>query len=139
MDNTSRVLKKGDLLPGRLRVTVTLEDIKRYADSSGDQNPIHQDAVLARSVGLKDQIIHGALLLEIAGQFLMRLFTPRQVQSLTGSFKDAAYPGEKLIFTGEVVSRKDVEDYSIITCKVTCSGEDGVVRMIARARIRLSR
>lgn len=30
-----------------------------YADASGDQNPIHQDADVARGVGLPDVIAHG--------------------------------------------------------------------------------
>ncbi len=30
-----------------------------YANASGDQNPIHQDADFARSVGLDDVIAHG--------------------------------------------------------------------------------
>lgn len=30
-----------------------------YAHASGDQNPIHQDAEVARSVGLPDVIAHG--------------------------------------------------------------------------------
>ncbi|HVH54181.1 MAG TPA: MaoC/PaaZ C-terminal domain-containing protein, partial [Actinomycetota bacterium] len=30
---------------------VTSDDVKRYADASGDQNPLHQDEDFARSVG----------------------------------------------------------------------------------------
>jgi acyl dehydratase len=32
------------------------ELLKRYADASGDQNPIHQDEAFAKSVGLPDVI-----------------------------------------------------------------------------------
>lgn len=39
--------------------TVDRERLVAYAEASGDQNPIHQDADVARSVGLPDVIAHG--------------------------------------------------------------------------------
>lgn len=46
---------------GALTRTVTVDRARlvAYADASGDQNPIHQDAEVARSVGLRDVIAHG--------------------------------------------------------------------------------
>lgn len=40
-------------------VTVDRARLLDYAGASGDQNPIHQDADVARSVGLDDVIAHG--------------------------------------------------------------------------------
>jgi acyl dehydratase len=40
-------------------VTVDRARLVAYADASGDQNPIHQDSDVARSVGLQDVIAHG--------------------------------------------------------------------------------
>jgi acyl dehydratase len=44
--------------------------LKRYADASGDQNPIHQDEAFAKSVGLPDVIAHGMLTMALAGKFV---------------------------------------------------------------------
>jgi acyl dehydratase len=44
--------------------------LKRYADASGDQNPIHQDEVFAKSVGLPDVIAHGMLTMALVGKFV---------------------------------------------------------------------
>ena len=46
---------------GALRRTVTVDRARLvdYAAASGDPNPIHQDAEVARSVGLDDVIAHG--------------------------------------------------------------------------------
>ncbi|MDO5739430.1 MAG: MaoC/PaaZ C-terminal domain-containing protein [Ornithinimicrobium sp.] len=46
---------------GALRRTVTVDRARLvdYAEASGDQNPIHQDADFARGVGLPDVIAHG--------------------------------------------------------------------------------
>jgi len=38
---------------------VTREDVKAYADASGDQNPLHQDDEAARAAGFPGIIAHG--------------------------------------------------------------------------------
>lgn len=44
--------------------------LKRYADASGDQNPIHQDETFAINVGLPNVIAHGMLTMGLVGQFV---------------------------------------------------------------------
>lgn len=51
-------LAAGDEIPSRARV-VTREDVKAYADASGDQNPLHQDDDVARAAGFPGVIAHG--------------------------------------------------------------------------------
>ena len=46
------------------------ELLKRYADASGDQNPIHQNEEFALSVGLPDVIAHGMLTMALVGKYL---------------------------------------------------------------------
>src|SRR5947208_14148479 len=42
-----------------LSKVVKREEVKAYADASGDQNPLHQDDAFARSVGFPGIIAHG--------------------------------------------------------------------------------
>jgi acyl dehydratase len=49
------------------RYELSREDLVGYADASGDQNPIHQDEAVAKSVGLPDVIAHGMLTMGLAG------------------------------------------------------------------------
>jgi acyl dehydratase len=42
-----------------LSKVVSREQVKAYADASGDQNPLHQDEAFARSVGFPGIIAHG--------------------------------------------------------------------------------
>ncbi len=51
-------VKVGDELPAVPKV-VRREDVKAYADASGDQNPLHQDDAFAQSVGFPGIIAHG--------------------------------------------------------------------------------
>jgi acyl dehydratase len=62
-------LNVGDELPG-LELQFTRADLVAYANSSGDQNPIHQDEVVAKSVGLPDVISHGMLTMALVGKYV---------------------------------------------------------------------
>jgi acyl dehydratase len=46
------------------------ELLKRYADASGDQNPIHQIEEFAVSVGLPNVIAHGMLTMALVGKYI---------------------------------------------------------------------
>jgi acyl dehydratase len=46
------------------------EMLKRYADASGDQNPIHQNEEFAISVGLPNVIAHGMLTMALVGKYV---------------------------------------------------------------------
>lgn len=62
-------LMVGSVLPART-FEITRADLKRYADASGDQNPIHQDEAFAVSVGLPNLIAHGMYTMALAGKFI---------------------------------------------------------------------
>ena len=47
---------------------VTRADLVAYANASGDQNPIHQDEQVARSVGLPGVIAHGMFTMALVGR-----------------------------------------------------------------------
>ncbi len=49
---------------------VNRELLKRYADASGDQNPIHQDEAFAVSVGLPNVIAHGMLTMALVSKYV---------------------------------------------------------------------
>ena len=63
------MIKVGDEIAQRV-FWIDRELLKKYADASGDQNPIHQDEAFAKSVGLPDVIAHGMLTMAFAGKFV---------------------------------------------------------------------
>lgn len=50
----------GDELPAR-DVEITRADLRRYAEASGDHNPIHLEDEAARALGLPGVVAHGML------------------------------------------------------------------------------
>jgi len=66
----TQVPEKGKLLVNRTTV-VTDDQGLRYAQASGDNNPIHTSDEIARSVGLPSAILHGLCTMALASQVLV--------------------------------------------------------------------
>ena len=66
----TQVPKKGKLLVKRTMV-VTDDQGVRYAQASGDHNPIHTSDEIARSVGLPSAILHGLCTMALGSQVLV--------------------------------------------------------------------
>ena len=62
-------IRVGESLPP-LHKTVSVEQIRRYAQASGDHNPIHLDQAFARSAGLPGVIAHGMLTMAFVDQMV---------------------------------------------------------------------
>ena len=63
------MINVGDVIAERV-FWIDRDLLKKYADASGDQNPIHQDEAFAKSVGLPDVIAHGMLTMALVGKFV---------------------------------------------------------------------
>jgi len=63
------MIEVGTQLPEKV-FYVDREMLKRYADASGDQNPIHQNEEFALSVGLPNVIAHGMLTMALVGKYV---------------------------------------------------------------------
>ena len=57
---TTATATTGAQLPART-LLITREDVRRYADASGDHNPIHLDDAAAQALGLPGVVAHGML------------------------------------------------------------------------------
>ncbi|TMB86845.1 MAG: dehydratase [Chloroflexi bacterium] len=60
----------GEELSPLVKPHVTGEQLQRYANASGDHNPIHLDEEAAHRVGLDSVIAHGMLSMAFLGQFV---------------------------------------------------------------------
>ena len=60
-----------ELIP-LVKPPVTQEQLRRYAEASGDYNPIHLSEEAAHHVGLDSVIAHGMLSMAFLGQFIQQ-------------------------------------------------------------------
>ena len=89
------------------RVTrlVTREDVKAYADASGDQNPLHQDDDFARAVGFPGIIAHGMFTMaHLASCLVGWLGDPAALKRLRVQFRAPVFIGETIVAGGTVRS-----------------------------------
>lgn len=82
---------------------VTSDDVKRYADASGDQNPLHQDEDFARGVGFPGIIAHGMFTMgHLATSLTDRLGDPSCLKRLAVQFRAPVFMGETIVAEGRV-------------------------------------
>jgi acyl dehydratase len=80
-------------------VTFTREQIAAYAESSGDQNPIHLDDAFARSVGLPGVIAHGMLQMGILATVAAEAAGgPEHLRRMSVRFAGMVEPGDTVTF-----------------------------------------
>jgi acyl dehydratase len=122
----SDLFKQGDSLP-ELRVMPDAGLTKRYAEASGDPNPIHTDPEFAKSVGLPGVILHGLYSMaqvakahtDAAGG------DPRALKRLAVQFRGMGFPEQEIVVTSTV---REVEDGRIVTDTEAVQGDNRIIR-----------
>ena len=95
----------GDELPPMEKV-VRREDVRAYADASGDQNPLHQDDDFARSVGFPGIIAHGMFTMAHLTTSLARWAgAPAALKRIRVQFRSVVYMDETIVAGGRVVAK----------------------------------
>ena len=129
-------MNAGDTLDPR-DYTVTRADLVAYADASGDQNPIHQDDDVARSVGLPGVIAHGMFTMALAARAVEDWTGAAEVVELGCKFTSPVVvpaAGTVTVTIGGTV--KSVSDgLATLALEVTCDGTKvlGMPKAVVRA------
>ena len=116
--------------------TVSRADLVRYAAASGDQNPIHQDETVARSVGLPGVIAHGMYTMALAARAVEAWYPGAEVVSFGCKFTSPvvvpAEGGVEVEVAGEGTA---ADGLTTVKLTVTCGGQKvlGMPRAVVRA------
>lgn len=117
-------------------VDVTAEMLNRFADLSGDRNPLHVDAEFARASGFHDRVAYGMLTASFYST-LVGMYLPGRralLQGVDASFVAPVFPGDHLTVVGEVIAvHPSVRQIEI---KAHVSNQHG--KKVSRAKIRSS-
>lgn len=117
--------------------TVTRADLVRYAQASGDHNPIHQDEQVALGVGLPGVIAHGMYTMALAARAVDAWFPGAEVVSLGCKFTNPvvvpAEGGVDVEVAGEV--KESADGLTTVALTVTCDGQKvlGMPKAVVRA------
>jgi acyl dehydratase len=123
-------VRLGDQLP-ELRKQVTMEQIRAYAQASGDRNPIHLDDQFARSAGLPGVIAHGMLTMAFASQSVTDWLGRRAgLKRLQGRFAAMVVPGDEVRCFGHIAGKD--EENRRVTISLSVTNQRGE-RLISKA------
>jgi acyl dehydratase len=118
-------LNPGDSLP-ELRVTPDSGLTKRYAEASGDPNPIHTDPEFAKNVGLPGVILHGLWsMAQVARAHTEAAGDPRALRRLSVQFRGMGFPEQEIVVTATV---KEAGDGRVVTDTVAAQGDNQIIR-----------
>lgn len=81
----------------------------RYAEASGDHNPIHLDDAVAQKAGLRGRIVHGMCTMAFAQRTVIDALCagyPDRLASLKVRFTKPVYPGDVLTCAGGALEER---------------------------------
>jgi len=105
----------GTVVAQRTFPALDREDLRRYAEASGDQNPLHLETAFARGAGFDDVIVHGMLGMALLGRLLDEAFPAQPLLHFRSRFRNVIPVGRAIV------------------CKATLTASDGGVADLALA------
>lgn len=104
---------------------VTDELVRKFAEVSGDHNPIHLDEEFAKTTRFGRRIAHGMLSGAFISAVLGYELTERKIvyMSQTMKFTAPVYIGDTVTTTSTVKSIR--EDKNIVTMETVCTNQNG--------------
>ena len=117
-----------------IAVEVSVGDIDRFADISGDNAPLHKDESFAREQGFPGRVAHGMLIGALVSGFIGVRLPGRfgVLQSLELGFRKPLIPPETVRIKGEITHIS--QGVGQVTIKVTALDNTGSV--LANAKVR---
>jgi acyl dehydratase len=125
-------LAAGQEVPPLAR-TLRREDLVRYAEASGDRNPLHLDDEAARRAGFPGVIAHGMLTMGHLATCLTRWAgRPEALERLTAPFRAPVLPGDTIVAGGRVRSLDVGGRRAVLEVWVAVEREGGTDHAIRR-------
>jgi acyl dehydratase len=118
----------GEELSPLVKPPITQEQLQRYAQASGDHNPIHLDEAAAHRVGLDSVIAHGMLSMAFLGQFVNQQVTDMPeayLVQLKVRFMSMVRLGDTLTCHGIVRGRTDATGKASVAVECWAQNQKG--------------
>lgn len=126
-------LKIGDRFSTSREVTDEL--IRKFAEVSGDFNPIHLDDEFAKTTRFGKRIAHGMLSGAFISAVLGYEFRERKIVYLSQTMKFVApvFIGDTVTATGTITYIR--EDKNIVTLETVCTNQNGDITTTGEAMV----
>ncbi len=113
--------------------SISQEKIGRYANASGDHNPLHLDPAFAATTQFGGTIAHGMLVLAYVSEMMTAAFGEAWLKGgrLKVRFRGAARPGDTVTAAGRIVRVESVRT----VCEVECRNHKGELLISGEAEV----
>ena len=120
---------------------VTQETIRRYAEASGDYNPIHVDEEFARTTPFGGTIAHGMLVLAYLSEMMAAAFGRDWLAGgrLKVRFRAPARPGDTLTARAEPRRARQLDSESVFEYSIECCNQSGETLVSGTAEVAVAR
>lgn len=133
----SQAWVKGLALPEVVCGPITREDLVRYAEASGDHNPIHTNEVFALEAGLGGVIAHGMLTMAYVGKMVSDFAgTEADLEELSVRFRAMVRPGDHITCRGFIQELTEGAQGNFAKLQVLAENERGEAVVKGTARLR---
>ena len=129
-------MREGDSLPAVERV-VTQAQIEKYAEASGDLNPIHIDHAFAAGSQFGGTIAHGMMIAAFISDMMTAAFRRSWLEGgrLKIRFRAPVRPGDTVTTFGRVKSVGERDGVREVTCSVGVRKGDGESAITGHAMV----
>jgi len=107
---------------------LTIQDVDKYADLTGDRNPLHCDEDYALSTEFKNRVVHGMLAGSLFSTLVGMVCPGKKNLYLTQSlkFKSPIYPNSELTVRGKILKKIDGLKVVVINTQILVNGEAAI-------------
>jgi acyl dehydratase len=121
----------GTTVAERLFGPITREDLRRYAEASGDLNPLHLEPEFARQAGFDGVIVHGMLGMALLSRLITESFARHRLVTFGARFRHIIRVGETIHCRARLEARAD--DACVLALEALSPA--GVLLIEATARV----
>lgn len=114
---------------------LTMSDIVRYQGASGDLNPIHHDPAFAQASGYPRPFGVGMLQAGVLGTYVTDWFGARAVRRLKVQFREQAWPGDVLTYSGVVVAKREEDGARLVDLELSVTRQTGGTHLLGWATV----
>jgi len=116
---------------------ISLDDVSRFSEITGDKNPLHMDETYASESQFKQRVVFG-LLIESFFSTIVGMYLPGKyalILSVESKFKKPTYINDILTFKGVVLKKHDFGN--MISVKTTAENQKGEVVVEGKINVKV--
>ncbi len=125
----TETLAVGMEIPVLVLPALRQDDLRRYAEASGDHAQVHLDAAHARAMGFPDVIAHGLLVMAYLGRILTEWKPVHQLRSFSCRFTSATLLGDRLQCAGTIAALRSAGAERLADLDLIVRNQSGEVKL----------